>query len=617
MRNRFSTVVLFAFAMMLLAACAPRSPVVRDDPVSDPAVAEAQQRFDRGQFEQAAEAWLELAEQRPERTTEFLIRAAEAWLQAGRPGQAGIALEAITEPASTPPWPARQDLARAELAIYEGDLSSASLLLANLADQLPESLIDRYNMLDDLLRRALANPAREAFSALEASLYDGDFSPELALALLIEHPLASLSELADNNQHRPELAPWMDLVVTARRYLLDPARLDPALQDWEARFPSVGYGADQASLWLAAWRNSRPLAQRIMVVLPDRPAMARVSAALRDGLMTAWLAEPPDQRPELLFRLIDDQPDSVLATWFEARELGVDFMIGPLERNQVDRLMTLPDPGMPILLLNRPSDLAALKAMNGPIQAIGLLPEEEAELAAIQALVLGHRRALVLAQSTEWGQRVAEAFESTFRLGGGRILQSAEYATSQADHSALLEVLLELDRSQQRVNDLASVLGQPVEGMPEPRTDADLVFLAARADDARQIRPQLRFFRIGELPVFGTSHLIAGAPDPRRDADLDGVVLPLAPWFLDITSRGADRSRAEAMYRHLDNPTLSLLYALGADAFELVRWLGMMQQDPELYLAARTGRLRLPDGRVVERDLPFVRLRDGRGELVQ
>ena len=91
--------------------------------------------------------------------------------------------------------------------------------------------------------------------------------------------------------------------------------------------------------------------------------------------------------------------------------------------------MTLPDPGMPILLLNRPSDLAALKAMNGPIQAIGLLPEEEAELAAIQALVLGHRRALVLAQSTEWGQRVAEAFESTFRLGGGRILQSAEYAT--------------------------------------------------------------------------------------------------------------------------------------------------------------------------------------------
>jgi len=43
----------------------------------------------------------------------------------------------------------------------------------------------------------------------------------------------------------------------------------------------------------------------------------------------------------------------------------------------------------------------------------------------------------------------------------------------------------------------------------------------------------------------------------------------------------------------------------------------MMQQDPELYLAARTGRLRLPDGRVVERDLPFVRLRDGRGELVQ
>ncbi len=609
---------MLAFAgLLVLSACAPRSPVIRDAPAADPAVEGALDLVRGGQHEAAAEAWLLLAQQQPDRSTEFLIQAAEAWLRAGQPEQAGIALEAMTEPASRKPWTIRQDLARAELAIYQGDLATASWLLTNLTDQLPENLVDRHAMLDDMLRRILADPAREAFAALEAALYDGDFSPELALALLIEHPLASQSELANAHRHRPELIPWLDLVVSARRYLLDPPQLDSALQDWQTNYPAVGYQADQASLWLAAWRQSQPLARRIMVVLPARPGMARVSAALRDGLMTAWLSEPPDRRPELLFRLIEDRADAMLATWFEARELNVDFMIGPLERNQVDSLMTLPDPGMPILLLNHPSDPAELDAMHGPIQAIGLLPEEEAELAAVQSLVLGHQRALVLSQSTDWGERVARSFESAFTLGGGRILQSAEYNIAQADHSTLLEILLELDQSARRVAELNRILGQAVEAMPQPRTDADLIFLAARADDARQIRPQLRFFGIGGLPVFGTSHLIAGSPDPRRDADMDGIILPVAPWFLDTTRQGADRRQAQNRYQQLDNPTLSLLFALGADAFELTRWLEMMRQDDSLYLAGRTGRLRLPDGRLVERDLPFVRLRNGRAEPVQ
>ena len=36
-----------------------------------------------------------------------------------------------------------------------------------------------------------------------------------------------------------------------------------------------------------------------------------------------------------------------------------------------------------------------------------------------------------------------------------------------------------------------------------------------------------------------------------------------------------------------------------------------MEADPTLYLAGRTGRLRLPAGPLIERDLPFVRIVDG------
>jgi uncharacterized protein len=279
--------------------------------------------------------------------------------------------------------------------------------------------------------------------------------------------------------------------------------------------------------------------------------------------------------------------------------------------------MTLPDPGLPMLMLNHPSERPDDSDAFGLVHAIGLLPEEEAELAAVQALVLGQRRALVLAQNTDWGRRVAGAFTETFELGGGQVLSKADYSASQVDHSSLLETLLELDRSAQRAARIARTLGEEVEAEPQRRTDADFIFLAARAEDGLLIRPQLRFFGAGDVPIMAISQILPGAPDPRRDEDLEGIVLPLPPWFIDGTPAGEQRRRAERLYSALDNPTLSRLHALGHDALSLTPWLDLMRRDPELYLAGLSGRLRLPENGRVERDLPFIRLVNGRAVPLQ
>jgi len=614
---------LLALLMILFLAtgCAPAGPTVRDTSEQDPALIEAERLERMGDHAAAAQALQSLAIardlDRPSDAAVLGLRAAEAWLRAGQAEQARSALEGLD---SLPPPDGlipRWHLAWAEIAFMEGDLDTARLRLAQAAERLRPSDMDRYELLDELVQRAAANPAREALAELESSLYDGSFTPDLALALLIDHPLDRLRLLERNHRHRPELAPWLDLAVTARQALLDPVRLATDLQDWEARHPAVGYPASAASAWLEAWRQTRAMATRILVALPGRGRMQSASEALRNGILSAWLELRPQDRPELIFREVADHGDAILGLLFEARELGVDYMIGPLERNQVDSLIGLPDAGLPILLLNHPSDPARLNAQFGEIQAIGLIPEEEAELVAVQALVQDHRRALILAQSSDWGQRVADAFESTFRLGGGRIMDRAEYSPVQPDHSALLEVLLNLDESERRAAELGRLLGQPVEFEAQPRTDFDVVFLAARPQDARLIRPQLRFFGVGNLPVYGTSHLLAGAPAPDRDGDIDGVTLPIPPWFIDDSAFGAERQRSERRFDGLDNPLLSILHALGADAFELARWIDRLQSDPDLYLAGRTGRLRLPGGRLVERDLPFFELIDGQAVPLQ
>ena len=613
--------VALLIAVVVISACAPSGPAVRDADRPDLAVERIERLEQTGAHADAALAWISLAEaaelESPEQADVFRLRAAEAWLRAGRANAARSILAELDPSDWTGALRSRLELAWAEVAFMEGDLETARLRMAQAANGLPAQERERFDLLDDLILRAESNPAREALQALETAIYSNEFNPELALALLIDHPLASLQELQMQNQHRPELAPWLDLVVSARAVLLDPPRLDDALRAWQDRYPTVGYPARAASAWLEAWRQTRPMPDRIMVALPGRARMQAASQALRNGMMAAWLSLRPQDRPELLFREVAEQEDAILSLWFEAREIGIDYLIGPLERDQVDSLVALPDAGLPILLLNHPSNPDSLRAMSGDIHAVGLIPEEEAELAAVQALVLGHQRALVLAQSTDWGRRVADAFQSTFELGGGRIMDRAEYSATQPDHSALLEVLLNLDRSEQRANDIRRITGQDIEFEPQPRTDIDLIFLASRPDDARSIRPQLRFQRVGELPVFGTSSLVEGSPVPERDGDLSGITLPLPPWFIDTSAFGDERRIAERRFNNLSNPALSGLHALGADAFELVRWSSRMQRDDDLYLAGRTGRLRYPDSRLVERDLPFITIVNGEARPLQ
>jgi uncharacterized protein len=597
--------------ILFLAACAPTAPVSRPDPV-DPEQARIDAMVADGELQRAADAWLALAEREPDRAAEYQLNALELKLAERRIAPAAALIERLQDSRLSNRERHRLDLARAELALLEGDHATAGWLLASLAETLPADLSGRHAQLESRLRARLEQPTQVAFAALEQSIQRGDFEPDLALALLIDQPMAELERLLLDHGHRAELLPWLDLLVSAREFLLDPVQQEVAVTRWAERHPQAGFSAEQALMWLTAWRQSRPLPERIAVLLPGRAAMNRASAAVREGLVSAWMGLPPDRRPELLFKYIDDHPDAVISAWFELREAGIDFIIGPLERNQVDALLTLPDPGLPMLMLNHPSEQNDNGDRFGTIHAIGLLPEEEAELAAVQALVLGQKRALVLAQDSDWGRRVAGAFTRTFELGGGRVLASADYPAGQVDHSALLEVMLELDRSGQRAARLGRVLGQEIESEPQRRTDADVVFLAARAEDGLQIRPQLRFFGAGDIPLLATSQIVAGVPDPRRAEDLDGIVLPLAPWFIEGTTAAVQRQRAERLYPALDNPTLSRLHALGFDALSLVPWLDLMRRDPVLYLAGLSGRLRLPGGPLVERDLPFVRLVDGR-----
>ena len=601
-------------ALVLLTACAPE-PLVRPDASVHAAAEEIAGLIDRERYDSAL-AMLDglLIETEDDRERARLrLDVAEQLLQAEQAEAARSLLAEVRSAELGAFDQARLSLAWAELALLDGDSANAGWILAQVRADLPPRLAQRYSSLEAMLRALEDHPAREAMQSLQASLEQGDFHPELALALLIEYPLATLESLYAEHRRQAELQPWLDLAVTSRRYLLDDELLAPALQSWQGRYPNVGYQAAEALFWLQAWRQIQPSPQRVAVLLPGPDSvLARPGRALRDGLLSAWAQQPQDQRPELIFFQLDDRPEAAVDAWFSARQRRADFVIGPLARDHVDALLALRDVALPALLLNHPGQRQALADFPGLVNALALTPEEEAEIAASRALVDGHSRALVLRQDSDWGDRVANAFADAFGLGGGRVVRDMRYAAAQVDHSILLEVLLGLDRSRERANALERLLGMTLVSEPTRRTDVDMIFLASRADDGRAIRPQLKFFGAGDLPVLATSHIVSGAPDPRRDHDLEDVLIPLPPWFHDRGSQAQRRLQAEQAFSGLDNPTLSRLFALGADALALLPWLDHLRNDRALYLPGLTGRLSIPAQGLIERDLPMVRLVDGR-----
>lgn len=597
-------VLLLAGLVLVVTACTPAGPERRPSvDAFDP-----QALFDAGRYAEAAQRWMAIADEQPGAADAARLSAAEAWLLADRPGQASELLDQVDLAGLGRDDRFRFDFARAELALALNDFETAARILAVPRDQVPEALRPRFDRLREALAETNPDSAEARVEALREAVAEPGFRPSVALALLIDLPVAVLADLREAHADDPALQPWLALAHSARSHLLDDPALRDALDEWQQQYPGDETLVPGVLEWLDAWRDTRPQPARIAVMLPGQGPLARAGEVLRDGMVAAWLTMPADRRPELDFQYLSDREDAAVGAWFEAREGGSDFVIGPLDRDQVASLVAQPDAGLPTLLLNRPPDGVEAPRPSQSLAMLALPPEEEAELAAVRALIEGHRRALVVSPNSDFGRRLTERFIATFELGGGRVVQQAEYAPGEFDYTDQLRVLLELDRSAARIASLSELLGESLTAEPHPRTDADLVFLAAR-NEARQIVPQLKFLEIGDVPMYATSHVLTR----DLDRDLDGLQLPLSPWLLADSSLAPERALAEQAFPALQgSPTLSQLYALGQDAVALVPWVATMKGDPALYLAGRVGRLRLADGVALERDLPWAEIRDGR-----
>lgn len=621
-----------ALVIALLAGCQAGPPPV--PPATDPAQprdALALTLREQGKLVEAANEYLRLfATENSAQADRYRLAAVALLIEAKELVRAHALLVQPLSPLAPADLQQRAELLRATLALAEQRPQAVLSILPDTfaADASPEHGAEAYRLRAQAylqLRQYIA-AARERVK-LELTLLD----PEAIRANRLDlwHTLAELnpSALSQYTTAPPAtLDGWIELAELSRTTLIDAGAFNMAIDAWRARYPRHP-ASDNIVPGLIALSQGQMTAQphKLALLLPFEGAFADAAEAIRDGFLAAWFDDPSPQRPNLIIRSTTSA--SLPTLYREITSEGADYVVGPLDKPSVSALSRLPNLSVPTLALNHArhhppdqpsmgSELTTATPESGSLlYQFSLSPEAEAREVAIRAWNDGHRNASMLFPQGPWGTRVSAAFSQAWTELGGQVTASHAYPSDAQQMSSVVRRLLDIDQSEHRYRLLKATLKRRLKHTPRRRQDIDFIFMAAFPQEARQLRPLLRFHHAADVPIYATSHVFSGVDDARADADIDGVIFADMPWVLVDEGQAAELRQQLSAYWSEPLSQYGRLFAFGFDAYRLVPYLEQLAQQPFVELPGLTGRLVMDGERRIRRRLLWAEFKNGVPEL--
>ncbi|EQD76619.1 LppC family lipoprotein, partial [mine drainage metagenome] len=125
-----------------------------------------------------------------------------------------------------------------------------------------------------------------------------------------------------------------------------------------------------------------------------------------------------------------------------------------------------------------------------------------------------------------WGRAILKDLKRDLDRGHGKLIAIQRYTPNRRSYSSDLEHFLRIRGSIIRGQALAGTLGMRLTFTPAPRSDLDFILLIANTLGAREIMPELRYFGVTSVPVYGLSR--DDVPGTIHE-DLDGLRVPETP----------------------------------------------------------------------------------------
>jgi hypothetical protein len=595
----------------LLAACAPPQKPTED---TEKSLARAAQLLEQGDNQGAVSIYAELAKQsgQPERD-QYQLLALEAAASKDMIEIARQYMQVLDDQHLTPEEQARRRLAMAEVELLDNNPGRAQDALAFPTEALPVDLKKRF--LETQARLYLTNGLYLESIQTYLQLIDmGDPAIDntttyLQLwATLNQTPSLDLYQWAERSQD-PRLKGWLELAYIANTTPIQSGQMEAQLAAWLEVYP--GHEANPVIIEEIRndWAELKSYPQHIAILLPMTGPISEVSQAVIDGILAAYTDQPEGvNRPELRFYDTALAGNDVSMLYQDAVTAGAEFIIGPLNKKNVEVLASTTDITVPVLALNTlPEELTAPEGFN----QFGLSPEDEARQVAERASLDGHEFAIAYAPKNEWGERIIQSFSLRFDELSGTVLETGYFDPKSADYSATITRSLNIDQSKLRSRQVNATIRQNAKFEPRTRGDAQFIFIAATPRQARLLKPQLKYHRAGDIPVYATSHVFSGTIDKNADRDLNGIIYSEIPWLILEANPEAEISKFLTMADSSSMERYPRLIALGLDSYRLIPYLPRLSSKSYERFEGVTGNLSLDDQGRVHRQLKWSQFKGG------
>jgi len=396
---------------------------------------------------------------------------------------------------------------------------------------------------------------------------------------------------------------WADLIAITRELTRYPDEFSEQISLWKRRYPIHPAQEELINDLLERSQKLILKPKQIAILLPLSGTYAKAAAALRDGILTSYLADPHKDEVTLRFYDTAGKPKFIETVFQQAVNDGAEFILGPLNKKVVQQLISIgADYSIPTLTLNLTGEINK----EGSYQ-FSLSPEGEAINAANRAWHEGYSRISMLLPENQRGKRMAQAFQKQWAAYGGTIANIAYYNPKLNDFATPIKSMLDISRSESRRKALRRTIGERFEFTPRRRDDIELIFLSAQPRQARIIKPQLRFHHASDIPVMASSHLYTGKPDRQLDRDMDGILFEDMPWNI----RQSEFSKANSYLNAKYSGQLKRLVAMGIDSYQIIPLLPILDAYPNEFYQGESGQLSLNYSNQIERKLPWSQFKQG------
>lgn len=342
-------------------------------------------------------------------------------------------------------------------------------------------------------------------------------------------------------------------------------------------------------------QSLRKQVNHIAILLPMTGNLAGYGQAIAAGITTRYYQDSSETKPSL--QTYDTHQKDVVKLYQQAVADGAHFVIGPLQKEQIQALAAQRQLPVPVLALNR------IEQEHPNIYNFGLAPEDEAREVAQRMVNDGIQQVATLTPDNEWGHRLQAAFNQTWKQHNSRPPTELTYSPETTDYATLIKTLSIDKESEFRWQKLQTYLQQPLKFVPSQRQDIDAIFLVATPEHARQWIPQFRYYKLTRPKVYSTSHIYNGIVNPTGNADLEGIYYCDIPW---LSPANADTLLPADNAYHRNR-----LFALGADSYLL-----FSQLNPAMRLSGLTGLLRLERRQIERSDFNWYKFEQGTSQAI-